>query len=235
MKQLKDLYSDKYKKNESLSFHEYLSENSEQKELKRADALKAADTKRRFGDDNYGNAASMLNDIGLSLSGYADYITASARDRYAGEKGKSELDYKLGEAKEIAGYEKYISDYDALQSKISNSVIESLINDQEFNLEAAYKKALDAGLSKRRAFESATAGVKGAKEKVYDSAVLFAKLNSLSPKRAKDYATSLGLEEKDAERVYQAILEFGRADKEFLSTLTPDGYYQYVVSQSNKQ
>ena len=63
----------------------------------------------------------------------------------------------------------------------------------------------------------------------------FAKLNKLSAKQAKEYAKKLGLDEKNAERVYEEVSVFNKEERELLNSMTPNQYYNYIISRANKE
>ena len=232
MKLSKEKYRESLLKNDRKSFEEYLKENSSFGESRYSDALTEAATKLHLGSSDHGATASDLADRGLSSSGYADYLSGKAIRDYenAALSAKRRLEADRGE--ELSGYEKYISDYDSMQKKISKSVIESIKNSSEFDLEKAYETAVRAGLAEPLAFESAAAGVAGAKEKAYQDALLFVKLNAFTPKRAEEYAKSIGLDDRTAKRLYDELAQFKHIDSLFLDGMSSEAYYYYVMSQA---
>ena len=64
------------------------------------------------------------------------------------------------------------------------------------------------------------------------AAKLIAYAKDVSPKTAKDYAKSLGLDEIYAEKVYNSISTFTKEERDFYSSMTADTYYDYIMSKS---
>ena len=225
---------DKIKSNKAKSYLAYLSEDGSNGLYAYRDKLSAAKAEKAMGDSDYGAAASMLLSSGLSNSGYGDYIKSQAEKRYLADISAAENQLKTAEYRNVSGYEKYLSDYDALQSKISKSVIKSISEGADFSFENALDKAISAGLTKNAASNAATEGIRIAKENAYLSALAFAKANNLTAKKAKDYVLFLGLDDRYAERIYDEISTYSQNEKEFYSSMSADAYYDYIMSQSKK-
>jgi hypothetical protein len=57
-------------------------------------------------------------------------------------------------------------------------------------------------------------------------------MNGLTPYRAMEYAKSIGLDEREAKKVYDAVDTLTDEEKQFFSSMTPDEYYNYIKNRS---
>lgn len=226
--------SDKIKSNAPNSYSSYLAKEGKNELYDYYDSIRQAQTTRALSDSDYGKVASSLLSSGLSQSGYSDYLKSNADKSYIKSIAYAEEEKMTDEYKNKSGYEKYLSDFDALQNKIAKSLIESIGKGTNFDYNNAFEKAISAGLEKTLAEQTAYKAISEAKNNTYLAAITFAKANSLTPKKAKEYAKFLGLDDITAERVYQEISVFNKEEKEFYSSMSPEDYYQYILSQSKK-
>ncbi len=226
--------SDKIKSNDKKSYLTYVYESGNHGIYDYYDKERKAKTDYALSDADYGAAASKLLSSGLSNSGYSDYIKSATDKSYAKSISSAVGARMADEYKNRSGYEKYLSDYDTMQSKIAQSLLKSIGDGNDFDFDRAYEKAISAGLSKSLAAATASQAILLAKRNTYLNAVAFAKANNLTAKKAKEYAKFLGLSEIYAERVYREVSEFGKEEKEFYSSMSPDDYYNYILSQSRK-
>jgi len=220
-------------KNEKDSYYAYLSKSGIRKEEKYYDALAKADTDRALASSDYGARAEALTSSGLNASGYEDYIKSMSEERYSDKVRDAERQRSVNEYKNVQGYRDYVSNYEKLQSDISESVIKQIASKRNFNYKDALDEALRAGISRDLAYTTASIGIKRAKENTVKAAVSYAKLNSLSAKKAKAYALSLGLDETYAEKVYMEIANLSNYEKQFFSSMTAGDYYNYIKKETN--
>lgn len=228
-------YSEKLKENAHKSYESYLAERAKDKDVPYYDTLRTAKTKRALSDAEYGTGASRLLSAGLSTSGYRDYLEGRAEENALDEAAYAERERALDEHQAKSGYEAYLSDYAGLQTKISESLIKDISRGYDFDFDNALGRAASAGLSATLAYSTAAEAVALAKRNAYNEALTFAKLNKLSAKQAKEYAKKLGLDEKNAERVYEEVSVFNKEERELLNSMTPNQYYNYIISRANKE
>lgn len=234
MKEL-EKYSEQLKINAPKSYESYLSERAKHEDVPYYDALRAAKTQSALTDADYGTAASRLLSRGLTASGYSDYLESRSASALAQSTDSAEHARALEKYRANAGYERYLSDYNSLQSKISEGVIKEISGGYDFDFEKALERAVSAGLSKTLAYSTAAEAVRLAKLNAYNEAITFAKLNMLSPYRAKEYALSLGLDEAYAKRVYDEISVFDEDEKKFFSSMSASQYYDYITNKAQKE
>ncbi len=220
--------------NDPDSYREFVAKNGISADAIYKDAIATASFEKMRSDSNYGAIAEAISSKGLSESGYEDYVKAIAERAYNTELGNAEHLRALGEYKNTKGYEAYVSDYEKMQDRIADSFIESFAKSGSFDENAAYRDAIKAGLGSDRAFFAATRAVNASKENVYERALVFAKANGLTPKKAEEYAATLGLGKKYQRRIYDAISVFTNEEKAFYSSMTPQQYYDYIISLAGK-
>ena len=228
-------YYEKLKINAPKTYESYLAERTKHEDVSYYDTLGKAKTKRALSDAEYGSSASALLASGLAASGYRDYLESRAETALSDSTANALEQRALGEYRGRAGYERYLSDYNSLQTKISDGLIKDISSGYDFDLDHALERAVSAGLSKTIAYSTAQTAVRLAKLNAYNEALTFAKANKLTAKRAKEYAKSLGLDEIYAERVYDEMSLFNEEDREFLASMTPNQYYNYIMERAKKE
>ena len=221
-------------KNEADSYVTYVSKNGVSRKNKYQAALEDAATKRKLSDTNYGALADRLSDSGLNASGYEDYLASKSNSRYNSSVGAAREKLLIDEYTERSGYASYLSDYERIQSKLSESLIKKISGENNLNLDSAYSEVVNAGLSKSLAYATASAAVEKAKENVTVKAINFAKKNYLSASDAQKYALKLGLDDNSAKIVYNAISALSDDDKDYYSGMSAKEYYSYVKSKAKK-
>jgi hypothetical protein len=226
-------YEDLLLKNEKLSMESWLAKYGARNDNLLLDKSAEAKLTRALGSTDRGSLNEALTDSGLSGTGYEDYLKRLGEREYASDLKKAEgISYKLG-YENSGGYQKYLSEYSKLQTKISDNFIKSFAEGGDFSEENAYQKAIESGLSRENALYSAVRAVRAAKDRAIEESIAFAKMNALTPYRALEYAKSLGLDEKEAGKVYDAVSTLSDDEKEFFSSLTPEEYYNYVKNRHN--
>ena len=219
---LPDTYESFLAKEGILSDEEYL------------DSLAKISTAERLGDTNFGAKAANLTRLGLDSSGYEDYLLSESLKKSAAGRNASLYSKENSDYKNRSEYARYLSDYEALQEKISESVIASVTENLNFDVEAAYRLAVNSGLSEAYAAETAKSAVSKAKRAAVKKATAYAKEKGLSALKAKNYAKSLGLDGKYLEEVYDTVSYLDTERKQYLESLSTQDYLKYLKEQSKK-
>ena len=234
----KDAEAKKYEKllleNEKDSYREYVAKNGVEADALYQDAAAAAKNEAMRSGAKYGAQGEAFFSTGLSTSGYADYINGIAKENYRRGLGYAEHLKALGGYQNTTSYEAYVSDYEKMQDKIAESFVDSFSKSGSFDIDSALKNAIKAGLNSDRAHAAATNAVNKAKENAYERVILFAKANGLTPLKAEEYAKALGLDERYQKRVYDQISVFTDQEKAFYSSMTPQQYYDYILSLAER-
>lgn len=231
---LEEKYKNILSKNEKDSYYTYVSKCGTRANEKYHDSLSYADTDLMMKSTNYGALAENLNSSGLNRSGYEDYISSQNVKSYASKLRNADEIRQIGEFRNKTNYKNYISDYETMQLKISESVIKKIASNDIISLEDAYAEAVNAGISKNLAYATAKAGVDKVKESFKKKAVEYAKLNALTAEEAKNYAIEIGLDEDSAKLVYDEISSLTDEEKDFYSNMSAEEYYEYIKSKANK-
>ena len=228
MKSVMNEYRNKLLQNEKDTYEAYLAKNG----IRHTDIMKdaAADAKaeKALASADYGSLSEYLAKSGLSGSGYEDYIASSNEKEYRDKLLSAERASAESGGKNHSGYQKYVSDYNKLQAKISKSVIDSFALGKSFDQSEAFKKAIEAGLSEENATYTSIKAVRAAMENTAEEAINFAKLNGFSVEKAKEYAISLGLDGRYVDKVTKALELLSDEEKEFYSSMSPNEYYEYI-------
>lgn len=220
--------------NDPDSYREFVAKNGVRADAIYKDAEASSRAEKLRADTNFGAKAERISEAGLSESGYEDYVKSLSESAYRASLGYAEHIRALGEYKNTKGYEAYVSDYEKMQDRIAESFIESFAKSGSFDGDAAYRDAIKAGLGSSRAFFAAEKAVDASKENVYERALVFAKANGLTAKKAEEYAKALGLDKSYRKRIYDAISVFTEQEKAFYSSMTPEQYYDYIISLARK-
>lgn len=224
-------YESKLRENASDTYYQYLAKSGTDPERIYLDAIAEADAARLISRARSSGKAEALSAAGLSSSGYAEYLREGEGAKVAAARSAALSKRAEGEAQNASGYEKYLSDYDKLQQRISEQVIKEFTESGSLSLEDAYRRAIFAGIGDTYAMQTATKAQGSAITNAVNKAISYAKLYSLSPSKAEDYARSLGLSDFYVRKVSREISKFSEEQKEFISSMTPEEYYDYITSQ----
>ena len=219
-------YKDLLSKNAKDSFYTYLSKNADPDNSARA--VGNAAVKERLTSTDYGTLAEKLSKSGLSGSGYEEYLKRESKRARDSALLLSESDAAENEARARVGYEKYVSEYEKLQGKISDAVIEHFSEGGSVSLEEAYSYAVGRGLSEEYAYYTAAAAVRSASEVAVKKIIAFADKHHLTAKQARRYARNSGLDERYVKQVYEAALSLSEEERVKYSTMSPNDYINYI-------
>jgi hypothetical protein len=219
------------RKNQPKTFEEYIAE--EGKDLKGALATEKAEARAELERDstNTGALGTKLKGSGLSGGGYEDYMRSraeiSAKERIDAAKHESELKRLSNRT----GYAKYLSEHEELQNKLADSMIDKLSVEAAPDYETMLDKFLSAGLTEERAVIAASTAYEKAADNAVYRAIAFAKSNSLTPYRAKQYAISIGLGEDLADRVYEAAFTLSQDTELNYQNLSAEEFNDYITKR----
>lgn len=219
-------YKDLFDKNKKDSFYTYLSKNSSEDTA--AKVIGDAAVKKKLSDTNYGIRAESLAESGLSGSGYEEYLRLQGQRAYEGELDAAVGMRAMQKARERSGYEKYVSEYDKLQEKIADAVIQHFSRGESFSLEDAYKYAIGRGLAEEQAYYTAAAAVRASSEAAVERIIAFADKNHLTPNQARRYARNSGLDERYVQRIYDAVGTLTEEERLRYSKMQSKDYINYI-------
>ena len=225
-------YKERLKKNAPMSLHEYIAlegTGTDDGMRKRGEAerlLAAADT-------SHGALGESLVKSGLDGGGYEQYLMGQAADKSRELYGAAREASLSAEADTKAGYAAYLSDYENVQRKISDSVIKHFSEGTVFDIDEAYRYAVGAGLSADSATVTAARAVRAAKENTADYVIRLALRTHMSPKQARYHGKKYGLDEQYLKRIYSAVAALSDEEKEYFSSASADTYLKYIERQNS--
>lgn len=230
MSEKRELYKDVAERNKKQSYESWLNAEGSRKDEDFADALSLHNAALKLSAPGYGALGRRLSENGLTRSGYADYIRNDARDKISAMSESAEHERYLDAYGDIKGYEKYVSEYKQRQGSIMSDVTELIYNKHVFDIETAFAIAMDAGLSEENALTVSAAATKEAKHKVREEAILYAKENKLSAREVRQYAQSLGLDEKSIAYILEK-LALKNSSSDYYGSMTADQYLEYLKNK----
>lgn len=225
-------YEDLVLKNEKLTEEQYLAGAGKRPDDILLDKVGAARLSAALRNTDRGSVSDRLFSSGLSGTGYEDYLKRLSASEYETDTDLALGASTLAASENKSAYQKYLSEYGKLQTKISDSFIKSFAEGRDFSEESAYERAVKSGLSRENALYSAVRAVRAAKDSAIEESIAFARMNGLTPYRAMEYAKSLGLDEKEAKKVYDALSTLTDEEKSFYSSMSPDEYYNYIKTRT---
>ena len=231
MKTLSEKYKSKLRDNAEDSYEQYLAKSGINSRGIYLDSLAEAKADTEILKATSRSLGEGLSSKGLSNSGYAEHLSDMLMKEQIKKNDRASEKFAASEYKNLSGYEKYLSDYDKLQEKIAESVINDFSESGSFSLEDAYKRAVFAGANELYAMHIAGRAREKSINRAMDKVRAFAKTYSLSAAKAKKYAKSLGLPDSYAEKIYKEIAGYNEQMKEYFTEMTPEQYYNYIQSQ----
>lgn len=232
----KYVYGTKYgNKNSAKSYESWLSGEGNPSRDGYYNELAESKKARQFKDTSYGVSAESLATDGLLKSGYADYLkSVTEKDKGLADK-KARSGYLSASAKNKSGYLKYIDDYNKAQAELTDTLIEKLANELIFDEAEAFRLAIGHGISEKSATESVPFYINSAKDKAVKRAIEYATSKNMSASGAKNYALSIGLDDRAATKVMKAIEKNYAFDKEEISNMSADEYLEHLKEQNKNE
>ena len=222
---------EKIKRNAAKSFTTYIAELGE--DDGGSEAIKQSAKKDyTFSDTRYGALGEALSRTGLFDGGYEEYLKSVSSASYAEEKKRAEEAKMLAEGRRVGGYESYLSEYDKMQSKISEAFIKEMKNGSVYDINEMYKLAAERGLSESNALYTAAAAVRESSLTATDKIINFAARYGLSPKQTVNYAKGFGLQKHYVTKIEEAVKQFTEYNPEGLSY---SEYMEYIINKYSKK
>ncbi len=196
----------KYLKNESKmlgakGYSEWLSENAYNPSRKYSDAVTEARTAYVTSLPDYVKASDKLSGAGLGKSGYSSYLRSSLKSSYEDALTDAKKMLTKNTADGVLGYEKYINQLSEQREKLKSNLYDELVGDYVTDIDYAYEKALSAGLTEKEARELAKSATSKTRTTLFRRAVSSIISKTLTKEQATEYASSIGLPEKDVEEL----------------------------------
>ena len=151
----------------------------------------------------YGTNAERSANLGLANSGYRDYLSQAAKEKFAADKTDTMRKFQSSEQKNRSAYSEYISKIMNSEQKDYQTIIKEISNYGVIDYDTAYRYAVSAGLSGDEAKSAAKNASDLSKNKLRISIMRSVISKSLTAKETKEYALSLGFSEEEANKIAQ--------------------------------
>ncbi len=202
--------ANKAKSNTKESYESWLRANGINAEKIYFDTVRDIESDYQRELSGHGSRAEALAGLGLTGSGYSDYLSGKAYSEMQKGKQDARSTYAENKRKNISGYQSYIKDYKEAEDKSIKAVVKAIGNDGIVDYDTAYRYAVSLGLSE----ESASAAAKTASDyavKTLRSSVMKRILSQgLGKTQAINYALGLGLSENDANELGEYAREISK-------------------------
>ena len=219
---------EKLLKNDKMSFASFIAQNGSTRKTDAEKKVSEAHLGRALADTNYGRAAESFSATGLSGSGYEEY----ARTRTEAKKAEA---YEVAKEESLAAmadnrrsYSDYVSNYEKLQGKISDSVIAKVAEDTSYDVNDAYRIAIGAGLNEENALATASRAVKAAQENAVSYVKRLALKYAFSPQMTVELAVRYGIKGRYLSELYRDVSRLSESDKALFSSMSADDVMKYL-------
>ena len=192
---VKNYIKNKEKSSGEGAYKAWVSERGIDSEKLYSDTVRDIEGDYHRSKSEYGSVAERLSRLGLSGSGYSDYLNGKAYSEMQRQKANAKETYAKNELSNRRGFSDYVESVEKkLSSDYKNTVseIESLgITDEN----EAYELAISKGLSEEEAALVAKSASENARKKLRDKALLTILNKNYGEKQAFQYAVAVGLPE----------------------------------------
>ena len=219
---VKTYIQNKAKSSSKESYSDWLISNGINSEKIYSDSIRDITGDYERAKSGYGSLGESLAELGLTASGYSDYLAANAYSTMQKRKMGAKNKYAENEAENRSGYSNYLREISDAASKAYKSVVTAISNEGIMDYEKAYNYAVGAGLSEDDAKLAAKTASDIVRKSIRQSIIKAIVSKGFNKKQAKDYSLALGLSEAEAEELgkYAAeINEYEHFDSEYLEYL----------------
>ena len=182
-------------------YRTWLSQNGIDSEKIYADSIRDITSDYKQAKSEYGSLAESLSNLGLTASGYSDYLNGKAYSEMQKRKEGARKNYAENEHKNRQGYSDYVAGIAKKSYSNYTDVVNSISNAGILDYDEAYSFALQEGLSGSAAELAAKTANDMVKRKRRESALKTIISNSYGRTQAREYALALGLSEVEAEEL----------------------------------
>ncbi len=226
------MYKEQLKKvlpNRPSTYKEFLAANGIDNEAvyKNAVAKINADTRRAAESTSFAEA---LDRQGMTSSGYADYMRGARAAKQDNQISGAYENYMKSEYQAGRDYDAYIDNYELLQKKEQDELIEYLKKNRIFDRTDAYEIIRNSELTPDNAYDVLTRGVMLARRKAIDEAVSISVARMYSFYAARRYALAVGLSAEDAYEVAKKTLDYHNDDAT-LDDIYNDSYIEHLENR----
>ena len=179
-------------------YRSWLSQNGIDSEKIYAESIRDITGDYKQAKSEYGSLAESLSNLGLTASGYSDYLNSKAYSEMQKRKEGARAKYVENERKNREGYSDYIAGITKKDYSNYTDVVNSISNAGILDYDEAYNFALQEGLSGSTAELAARTATDMVKRKRRESVIKTIISNSFGRTQAREYALAVGLSEDEA-------------------------------------
>ena len=157
---------------------------------------------------SYGVNAENLSSIGLTASGYSDYLSGKAYETMQKRKSGAFKQYAENEEKNAKSFQDYVEsivkereDAAAAENASFTKTVNSIVNAGIRDFNKAYEFAAETGLSHEKASAVAKTAIDIGHKKLISDTLSYVVGRSFNKTQAKEYALAAGLSEEEAEKI----------------------------------
>ena len=219
---VKTYIENKVKSSSVNSYADWLKANGVNAEKIYSDSIRDITADYERAKSEYGNKAESLAKLGLTASGYSDYLSANAYSTMQKRKAGARDKFAENEAKNRSGYTSYLNEIIDKEGKAYKSIVSAITSQGIMNYEEAYNYAVGAGLSEENAKLAAKTASDMVRRDVREKVIKTIIAQNFNKKQAKEYALALGLDESDADELASyagEINEYVHFDDDYLEYL----------------
>ncbi len=173
----------------------------------------------------YGTRAEKLGELGLSASGYSDYLSGKAYSEMQKRKDSARSAYSDNERKNISGYQKYLEEKSEEAARLYDNVVSEITAAKIISYDAAYEYALNSGLSEEFAASAAKKASDAAHKALRNEVINTIITRNFEDVQAREYALAMGLSEYEAEELGEYAFKINQ------SVHYSDDYLEYLESK----
>lgn len=198
---ISDYLKGESKKLGAKGYSEWLGKNTYSPSRTYSDAIAEARTSYALSLPGYAETSEKLSDAGLGKSGYSSYLASTAKSTYESAVKEAQRAAGKSAAESALSYEKYINQLSESREKLKNDLYNELVGDYVTDIDYAYERALSAGLTEAESREIAKSATSKTRTTLFRRAVSSIISKTLTKEQATEYASSIGLPEKDVEEL----------------------------------
>ena len=195
-----------------------------------ANSMRDISTDYRQQRSEFGSNAENLASLGLSSSGYSDYINGKAYSEMQKSKRAARESYGTALSQNAADYKNYVDSINKAESDTFRAAVKEISGKGILNFDIAYNYALAGGLSDDAAKAAASAANELARSEIKERVTRTVLTQRLTERETLGYALALGLTEEDAKGLakYAEYINHYLDDSKY-----SDGYLDYLKDKIN--
>jgi hypothetical protein len=170
------------------------------------------------GRSTYGINAEKSAELGLTGSGYSEYISRAAKEKLLSDSADAVRTLQSKEKKNVSDYREYVDKLIRSEKRDYRTIVKELGSYGVVDYDTAYKYAVASGLSAAEAKIAAKNVSDLTKNKLRTMIMKAVMSKSLTGSETKTYALSLGFSEEEAGEIAkyaESINEYIKSDFDF--------------------